>query len=435
MLGDKCILLGVSGGIAAYKACELARLLIREGASVQAVLTPRAAQFVSPLTFAALTGRDAPVGEFPRIPGSDKLPPDIYSHLNLTREVDCYVVAPATANTLAKLAGGLADNLVTGSYLSCTAPVVIAPAMNTRMWQHAATQENIAKLKARGHVVVTPGTGELACGDMGAGRLAALEDIFAAVAQVCLSEGADYAAPEPQTPAAGIPEQERTGDLAGRTIIITAGGTREYLDPVRFITNASSGRLGLNVASELARRGATVLLLDTGIEVPPKIESQLAGREVVRTAFDLQRALTERVPQADGLVMLAAVADYSPVRYEPHKRKKDGKVWSLELSETTDILAQACRGRRKGQVLVGVSLEDTDWLERGQRKAASKGADALLAVELGADLPFGPHQLTCALVARDRVITGPARRDKSEAAQLIGDFLAERLQKGAANLG
>ncbi len=435
MLGGKRVLLGVSGGIAAYKACELARLLIREGASVQAVLTPRAAQFVTPLTFAALTGRDAPVEEFPAHTGSSQLPPDIYAHLNLTRDIDCFVVAPASANTLAKLAGGLADNLVTGAYLSCTAPVVLAPAMNTRMWLNVATQENIAKLAARRHVIVAPGIGELACGDTGAGRLAPLEEIFAAVAQACLAEAASGARLEAAAGAAGGMAPGGIGDLARRTIIITAGGTREYLDPVRFITNASSGQLGLNVASELARRGARVLLLDTGLDVPPTIESQLAEREVVRTALDMQRALMERLPHADGLVMLAAVADYSPARYEPQKHKKDGQAWSVELSETTDILAGACRARRAGQAIVGVSLEDTDWLERGQHKAASKGADALLAVELGADLPFGPRQLTCALVARDRILAVPARRDKTEAARLIGDFLADSLQAGAGKLG
>jgi phosphopantothenoylcysteine decarboxylase / phosphopantothenate---cysteine ligase len=434
MLGGKRILLGVTGGIAAYKACELARLLIREGANVQAVLTPRAAQFVTPLTFAALTGQAAPVEEFPASPGSGELPGDVYAHLNLTRGIDCFVISPATANTLAKLAAGLADNLVTGSYLSCTAPVVLAPAMNTRMWQHPATQENIAKLQARGHVIVNPGTGELACGDTGAGRLAALEDIFAAIAEVCLAEGANFATAAPPGTIACQSDLSASRDLYGRTVIVTAGGTREYLDPVRFITNASSGRLGLNVVSELARRGAKIVLLDTGIEVPPSIESQLAGREVVRTAFDLQREITVRFPHADGLVMLAAVADYSPARYESHKRKKDGTVWTVELSETTDILAQACAARKPGQVLVGVSLEDTDWLERAQRKAASKGADALLAVELGADLPFGPRQLTCALVAGDRILAGPARRDKSDAARLIGDFLAGSFAARASNV-
>jgi phosphopantothenoylcysteine decarboxylase / phosphopantothenate---cysteine ligase len=432
MLDGKRILLGVSGGIAAYKACELARMFVREGAQVQAVLTPRAAQFVTPLTFAALTGRDAPVEEFPAQPGADCLPPDIYAHLNLTRDIDCFVLAPASANTLAKLAAGLADNLVSGAYLSCTAPVVLAPAMNTRMWLHPATQDNLARLRGRGHIIVEPGIGGLACGDTGAGRLADLRDIYAAAADACLADGA----PAPHvaaTTVASVTDALSAGDLAGKRIIITAGGTREYLDPVRFITNASSGRLGLHVAGELARRGAQVALLDTGIDVPLALEAQLAEREVVRTAFDLQRALEERLPQADGLVMLAAVADYTPVKYETHKRKKDGRVWTLELAETTDILAQAASRRHPGQTLVGVSLEDTDWLERGRRKAASKGVDAVLAVELGADRPFGARQLMCALATPEQVIAGPERRDKTEAARLIGDFLAERFRAGAGD--
>lgn len=303
-LSGKRVLVGVCGGIAAYKSCELVRLLKRAGAEVQAVLTPRAAQFVTPLTFAALTDLPAPVDEFPA-PGEPPLL-DAYSHLNLTRRIDCYVIAPATAATLAKLVTGEADNLVTGSYLSCTAPVVIAPAMNTRMWEHPAVQENIERLKARGHMVVMPGEGALACGDIGAGRLADLPLIYDAVRTACL----------------GAAASSHAGPLAGKRVIVTAGGTREYLDPVRFITNASSGTLGLEVAEELIRRGARVDLIETGIEVPGHLASKLSGHDLVRTAFDLEAILARKLPDSDILVMLAAVADYGPVSYSNVKRKK-----------------------------------------------------------------------------------------------------------------
>jgi phosphopantothenoylcysteine decarboxylase/phosphopantothenate--cysteine ligase len=376
---------------------------MREGAVVQAVLTPRAAQFVTPLTFAALTGQPAPVDEFPAPGGQPEL--DVYSHLNLTHGIDCYVIAPATAATLAKLATGLADNLVTGCYLSCTAPVVIAPAMNTRMWQNAAVQEAVAKLRTRGHVLVGPGEGELACGDTGPGRLADLPDIVAAVRQALEQAGP-------------------TGPLAGKRIIVTAGGTREYLDPVRFITNASSGRLGLEVAAALVGRGAAVELVETGIVVPDELAAGLSARQTVRTAFDLQAALERSFPAADGLCMLAAVADYGPASYLNTKRKKDGSVWVVELAETADILAGLAARRRPGQALCAVSLEDADFVNRAMKKAAAKRVDAVLAVELGADLPFGGGKLRCALVDGAAVLAPPELREKALAAQLIADWFA-----------
>lgn len=417
LLEGRSVLLGVCGGIAAYKACELARLLLREGARVQVVLTPAAAQFVTPLTFAALTNRPAPVDEFAAAAAGG----ETYSHLELTREIDCFAIVPATANTLAQLAIGSAANLLTACYVACQAPVVIAPAMNARMWRHPAVQANVDSLQRRGHLLVPPGTGELACGDTGAGRLAELTDIFAAIVAACADRPAGPDADEPAL--APLP----AGDLAGRRIIVTAGGTREYLDPVRFITNASSGRLGLNVVSELARRGARVELLETGIDVDIALEAQLSARETVRTAFDLRAELRRRLPGAAALVMLAAVADYSPAEYRNTKHKKDGSPWVVEFVETPDILAEAAAHREPGQVLVGVSLEDTDWLARGMKKARAKHVDMLLAVELGADLPFGDSRLNCALVDAERELVPAGRRAKAEVARLLGDWLATRL--------
>jgi len=401
-------LLGVTGGIAAYKACELARMFIREGARVRAVLTPRATEFVTPLTFAALTGQACLVDAFP---GSSSQPQtDPYSHLNLTRDLACYVIAPATANTLAKLAVGQADNLVTACYLSCQAPVVIAPAMNERMWAHPATQLNVTSLQQHGAMVVLPDSGALACGDEGAGRLADLSDIFHAAVS-----------------AATAPHSLPSLQLQNKHIVVTAGGTREYLDPVRFLTNASTGTLGILVAQELIKRGADVTLVETGISLPVGLKPQLRSHHVVLTSFDLLQATTKLQPEADAIVMLAAVADYGPAKYLSNKRKKTGDIWTVEFTETPDILATLAQQRQKGQVLVGVSLEDTDWVQRAMKKTASKRVDAMLAVELSAELPFGDRELNCALVTADNIVAPPEIRPKTAAAELLSDSIAAQL--------
>lgn len=421
MLAGRRILIGVCGGIAAYKSCEFVRMLQREGAQVRVVLTPAASRFVTPLTFSALSGAPAPVDAFPKAGGTPAV--DVYAHLNLTREIDCYVIVPATANTVSGLATGQADNLVTACYLSCEAPVVIAPAMNVRMWQHPAVQDNVAVLHRRGNTIVEPGTGELACGDEGAGRLAELPAVLAAVMEALqAAEAAEALASVPGGAESPLPP----GDLSGRRIVVTAGGTREYLDPVRFITNASSGRLGLSMLAELARRGATTELIDTGIEVDVAVESQLAERETVRTAFDMMAALRRRMEHADGLIMLAAVADYGPANYASSKHKKDGTPWVVEFTETPDILAGVSAQRRAGQLLVGVSLEDTDWVDRAMKKTAAKDVDLSIAVELGGDLPFGDRRMRCALVEADRVVAQEALRDKVQVARLTADWLAAR---------
>jgi phosphopantothenoylcysteine decarboxylase/phosphopantothenate--cysteine ligase len=429
LLAGRRILVGVCGGIAAYKSCEFVRMLQREGAEVRVVLTPAAARFVTPLTFSALSGAPAPVEEFPEAGSTPQ--GDVYAHLNLTREIDCYVIAPATANTLARLATGQADHLVAACYLSCEAPVVVAPAMNYRMWQHPAVQENVEALRRRGCTIVEPDTGELACGDEGPGRLADLREVFAAVLEAVQTSAADGAGASPASVAEPLLP---AGDLSGRRIVVTAGGTREYLDPVRFLTNASSGRLGLGMVAELARRGASVELIDTGIDVDVAIESQLAARDVARTAFDMMSALSRRMETADGLIMLAAVADYGPANYISSKRKKDGSAWMVELTETPDILAGIAAQRRPGQALIGVSLEDTDWINRAMKKTQSKGVDLCIAVELGADLPFGDRRMRCALVDAEQVVQQEELRDKAQIARLTADWLAVRLaaDSGAA---
>lgn len=407
-LEGKRILLGVCGSIAAYKAAELAREFLRAGASVQVVLTPHAARFVTPLTFTALTGQPCEVDDFT---GGG----DVYAHLNLTRRIDAFVVAPLSAESLAQLAQGGAGNLLCACYLSNTAPVVLAPAMNVRMWQHPAVQANAQRLRERGNTIVGPGSGELACGDEGEGRLAEIGEIVKAVSAACGLT----------TPA--------SGPLTGKRIVVSAGGTREYLDPVRFITNASSGTLALEACAALASLGAQVDLVHTGIGIPPSQLRSLAAITEARTAFDLQAALQKAFADADALVMLAAVADYGPASYEPAKHKKTGAAWALELTETPDILCALSAQRRPGQIICGVSLEDTDWLARGQAKARRKGMDLCLAVELGADLPFGPRNLHCALVDGSAVLEEPQQVSKSAAAAWIAEALARRLLEQPAS--
>jgi len=328
------ILLGVTGGIAAYKACTLVRLLVRSGHEVHPVLTAGAERFVTAETFAALARR-APTD-------------DPYPHLG---RFDLLVVAPLTANTLARLAHGLADDVLTEAALAHTGPVLVAPAMNTRMWAHAATRTNVATLRSRGVDFVGPVAGELAEGEEGMGRMAEPEAIHARIEAL-------LTAPD--------------GPLAGKHVLVSAGGTREPLDAVRYVGNRSSGRMGVALAAEAARRGADVTLLASNIAVAAP-----DGVTVVETptAADLEREALTR-GDADIVIMAAAVADYRPSTPSSDKRPKDGGRWSIELEPTPDVLAALGASRRTGQVLVGFSAEaGTSGLERAREKRLAKKAD------------------------------------------------------------
>ena len=404
--------MGVSGGIAAYRACELVRLFVHSGCEVQVVLTPAAEQFVSAMSFTALSGRRAFVED--DLAGSSE---DLYAHLNLTRDIDCFVVAPATADIIADFAGGRADKLLSACQLSNRAPLVLAPAMNVRMWEHPAVQANIRLLRERNVHIIGPDSGTLACGDTGSGRMAEPEEIQDYILEQLSLATSDFSSSE----------------LSGRHFIVTAGGTREYIDPVRYITNASTGTLGLEVANALLGAGATVELLETGIEIGAELAAQLTEITRVRTALDLQGELVRRLPDADGLVMLAAVSDYGPANYISSKRRKDGDAWQLSLEETPDILASMRHIRRPDQAICGVSLEDSEWLERAREKTRRKGADMLLAVELGGDLPFGRSKLNCAMVTSDSVIAEPAWREKHELAALTVQWIAGWFEKLSAD--
>jgi phosphopantothenoylcysteine decarboxylase/phosphopantothenate--cysteine ligase len=346
MLAGRHVLLGVSGGIAAYKAASLARALLREGATVQAVLTAAAARFVGPATFEGLTGRRAYTGVFQ---DTERI-----VHVRLAREADVAVFAPATASTIARFAAGIADDIVSSTYLCCRCPVLLAPAMHTEMWEHPATVANVALLARRGVEVVGPDSGELAGGDVGPGRLAGEEVLVAAVT-------------------AALPG--RRGGLAGRRVVVTAGGTREPIDPVRFIGNRSSGKMGYALAAEAARRGASVDLVSGPTHLPDPAGVRV---ERVETALQMRDAVLALAKDADVVVKAAAVGDFRPATYHAQKVKKD----SAELDQVTlvrnpDILAEL-GASKQGRILVGFAAETGLAEERGRDKLRRKGLDLVV---------------------------------------------------------
>jgi phosphopantothenoylcysteine decarboxylase/phosphopantothenate--cysteine ligase len=383
------ILLGVTGGIAAYKACTLLRLLVRAGHEVEPVLTAGAERFVAAETFRALARRGP----------SD----DPYPHL---ARWDLLVVAPLTANTLARLAHGLADDVLTEAALAHDGPVLVAPAMNTRMWQHAATRANVSTLRARGVELVGPAEGELAEGEEGVGRMAEPEEIFARVTELL-------------APSAG--------PLRGRRVLVSAGGTRERLDSVRYLGNRSSGRMGVAIAEEARRRGAEVTLLAANLAIPAP-----AGVEVVSTpsAHDLEREAQSRA-DADVIVMAAAVADYRPAAPSDTKRAKDGASWRIELEPTTDVLAAIGSRRRDGQVLVGFAADEAEaGLERAREKRRAKNADLFVFNDVSrSDIGFDVEENEVVVISAngDRAI---AKAPKAVVAAAILDEV-ERLLSSA----
>ncbi len=353
------IVLGVTGGIAAYKAAELVRLFTDRGYGVQVVMTASAQKFVGPITFAALTGRKVITDLFAGS-GAEETLQSAIEHISVAQEADVLLVAPATADSLAKFAHGIADDFLTTLHLACTCPVVVAPAMNTQMWNHAATQENLALLNRRGVVVIDPESGSLACGMVGPGRLAEPAHILAVVEDV-------LAAQRPQ------------GDLAGETVLITAGPTQEPMDPVRFLSNRSSGRMGFALAAEARSRGARVLLVSGPVSLMPP-----EGSEIVRvtTAEEMHRAVLENLRHATIVIGAAAVADYRPRRGSAAKIKKQAGALPLELEPTADIMEEI--GRLKGQrLLIGFAAETEDVLENGRRKLQAKNCDLLVANPVG----------------------------------------------------
>jgi phosphopantothenoylcysteine decarboxylase/phosphopantothenate--cysteine ligase len=348
------VALGVGGGIAAYKAAELARALMERGFSVQVVMTRSAEEFVRPLTFAALTGRKVLTSLFSATSAEDTLASAI-EHIRVAQENQVLVIAPATADLLAKLAHGLADDFLTTTYLAFTGSVVLAPAMNTNMWNHPATQENLRILRARGHVIVEPDEGILACGMVGPGRLAEPEVIAQAVANVTLASSKQ--------------------DLEGETVLVTAGPTQEPLDPVRYLSNRSSGKMGYALAEAAAERGARVILVSGPVALAAPTRVELIQ---VRTAVEMRQAVMNHLEQATMVIKAAAVADYHRANPPKQKVKKTAARLSLELDPTPDILAEV--GRKKGdRLLVGFAAETENLIEEARRKLQSKNCDMVVA--------------------------------------------------------
>ena len=347
------VVLAVSGGIAAYKAVEICRRLVDAGTHVVPVLTAAAQRFVGEVTFSALASERARLSLFD---DADPIP-----HVTLGQQADLILVCPATAQTIAAYAAGLADDLLSATLLATRAPVVVCPAMHAEMWEHPATQDNLRLLAERGVIVVPPEEGRLAGGDEGAGRLAAPESILAAVAEAL---GAGTAA--------------SSGDMTGLRVLVAAGGTREPIDPVRFVGNRSSGKQGYAVATEAAARGAKVTLVAT-VQRPLPASVDLV---LVETAEEMRAAVVDRLP-ADVVVMAAAVADYRPVAPEADKIKKTGEARTITLEPTPDILAELGRGREVG-TLVGFAAETSDVLANAGAKLRHKGADLMVVNDVSA---------------------------------------------------
>jgi len=384
------VLLGVTGGIAAYKACELCRLLVKDGHDVVPLVTPGAERFVTDETFRALARR--PPGD------------DVYLHLT---RADLLVVAPCTANTLAKLAHGLADNVLTEAALAHRGPVLVAPAMNPRMWSHPATRANAEALRSRGVALVGPDEGETAEGELGVGRMAEPEEIFRAARALLFASNSL---------------------LQGKTVLVSAGGTREPLDAVRFVGNRSSGRMGVALAAEARRRGAEVTLLAANLAVPAP-----PGVELVETptAADLEREATARGAEADVVVMAAAVADYRPAGALAAKRPKDTATWTLELEPTTDVLSALGERRRDGQLLVGFAAETGPaGLERAREKLSRKGADLFVLNDVGrTDIGFDTYENEVTLLTAGGERAVP-KAPKDEIAAAILDEVEALLGNG-----
>jgi phosphopantothenoylcysteine decarboxylase/phosphopantothenate--cysteine ligase len=392
------ITLGVTGGVAAYKSAELARRLQQDGFSVQVVMTRAAREFVAPLTFAALTGQNVITDLFARDSSGSANLDSAVEHIAVAQRTDLLLVVPATADTLAKFARGLADDFLSTLFLATTAPVVVAPAMNVNMWQHPATRENIELLRARGVRIVDPGEGYLACGMTGQGRLAELDDILAAVRDAL----------------------HLKRDFETETVLVTAGPTCEDLDPVRYLTNRSSGKMGYALAQAAARRGAKVILVSGPTALPAPEGVQFLS---VRSAEEMHKAVLAAFPSCTVAIFAAAVADYRPAARHSQKMKRSNASLAIELEPTPDILADVAR-HKGDRLIAGFAAETTDLAANARKKLAAKNADLIVANDVtaqGAGFDLDTNIVT--LFSRDNRETPLPLMSKSEAAQRILDEL------------
>ncbi|AVX20315.1 phosphopantothenoylcysteine decarboxylase / phosphopantothenate--cysteine ligase [Carboxydocella sporoproducens DSM 16521] len=352
MWQGKRIIVGITGGIAAYKAADLVSQLVKAGAEVRVIMTPSAQKFITPLTLQTLSRQPVGLDMFAEPKAWE------VQHIAWADWAQLVIVAPATANTIGKLAHGLADNLLTAVLMATRAPILLAPAMNVHMWENPLVQANLEKLQAVGVRIVEPESGRLACGYEGKGRMAAVNTILEAAALICW-------------------DLEGKRDLTGRKVLITAGGTREPLDPVRFIANRSSGKMGYALATEAVRRGGQVVLVSGPVELAPP--PGLAEFIRVERAEEMAEAVLSRAPEMDVIIKAAAVADFRPVQVAEQKVKKGDGDWVLHLQKNPDILAILGARKRPGQVLVGFAAETHDLLANGAEKARRKGADFIVA--------------------------------------------------------
>lgn len=373
MLKGKTILLGVTGGIAAYKAASLASLLIKQQAAVEVIMTKNATEFITPLTFEQLTGRKVMVDTF------DRNFVHQVEHISLAQRTDLVIIAPATANVCAKLAHGLADDMLTTTVLACRCPKLIAPAMNTNMYENPITQDNLHVLKNYGFEIIPPASGRLACGAVGIGKL-----------------------PEPEMILQYILRQiSMPHDLAGKRVLVTAGPTREALDPVRFITNRSTGKMGYAIARAAMLRGATVTLVSgpTDIAPPPFVEVI-----PVESAAQMYDAVMQMAAKQDYIFKAAAVADYTPTQYQDEKMKKADNALSIPVYRTQDILKALGQTKRPGQVICGFSMETQNMLENSKAKLSSKNVDMICANNLKTEgAGFGVDTNVITLITKDSV--------------------------------
>jgi phosphopantothenoylcysteine decarboxylase / phosphopantothenate---cysteine ligase len=401
------IALGVSGGIAAYKSAEIVRLLQERGICVQVVMTRAAQEFIRPLTFAALSGEKVITDLFGTGESEANLESAI-EHIAVAQAIDALVVAPATADVLAKFAQGIANDFLSTLYLATTAPVVIAPAMNVNMWNHAATQANLETLRQRGVRIVEPDSGYLACGMTGAGRLAENETIVAAVLEAL---GASQ-------------------DMAGETVLVTAGPTREKIDPVRYLTNRSSGRMGYAIAEAASRRGARVLLVSGPASITPPGAAEVTR---VETAEEMRAAVLKLLPESTVVIKTAAVADFRPKIAAGEKIKREGAI-SLELEPTADILKELAEHKHSAggasQIVIGFAAETENVLENARKKLAAKSLDAIVANDVSREgLGFDSDRNAVTIISHDEVIEVP-ETSKWEVAQRVLDQVV-KLRKRA----
>ncbi len=387
MLKGKHLLLGITGGIAAYKAANLASMLVKLHADVHVIMTKNAQQIISPVVFEALTGNKVADDVFDRNSGYQ------VAHIAMAREADVVMIAPASANIIAKLANGIADDMLSTTMLAVTAPVYLVPAMNTHMLEHPATQANIARLKTYGYHIVEPASGFLACGDSGKGKLPEADELV----EYLLYEAA----------------YEK--DLAGKKVLITAGPTREALDPVRFLTNHSTGKMGYALAKDAVRRGAEVVLITGPVSLPAPLYAKTVP---VTTAQEMYEAVNAHFDSMDIVVMSAAVADYRPSHTAAEKIKKTGNASVLELERTTDILA-SMSARKNGQFLCGFSMETEHMLENSRAKLAKKNLDMIVANSLRMEgAGFGTDTNIITILTKDHTQELPIM-SKDEAAHAV----------------